>query len=781
MKSLRTTDISDNAWQDFQQKLTEHRRSIDQWFSKLLIIEWLVAILFAAIFSPRVWQGPTSSIHIHIWIAVALGGALALMPWYLARRNPGQLITRLVIAGAQVSFSALLIHLSAGRIETHFHVFVSLALLVAYRDIKVFIPAVTITAFDHILRGVWWPQSVFGRSSFEALQPIEHAIWLLLETAGLCFIVQEHLKQWLNNSILQEQLRLEQVQLELRVEERTLQLSSLKQFREEILNSIDASICILDATGRIVFVNEKWSEFAAENGGSFNCSLGSMYLEECVLAKLGSAEFVKQLRENISLVSTSQIPCFRNEYTVESNQTVRHYQLSITPIEVDGQRGVAVVHVDVSHLKRVEKRAAALATLVSESPDEVLIASVDKGSFVEVNEGARTNTGYTREELLKLSLTEIFDEQQTHNVRATLEHIKLSGERVVRFESYIRRKNGTNYPCRVSLHRTQFEELDVWVLFVNDLSEQKSLEAKLLQAQKLEALGTLASGIAHEINTPMQCVVGNFEFLQKCFTKMTAVSDRMIELLDESSVDWSVEREQLMALRIENNHDFTRKQMPMALKEAAESSQKIVSIVRAMTTLSHPGTEDAVLTDIHEIIQNATIISRHHWKLAAELELNFSADVPPIYGFPAELSQVFINLIVNATDAIIEKNGPNPTTLGLIAIDSTLSKDKVIIRVGDTGCGIPLELRQKIFDPFFTTKEVGKGTGQGLSISHAVIVGKHQGSLTVSSEVGLGTVFTIELPVFACAPASRSVATQANFLVDANNIITSANLGASHA
>jgi hypothetical protein len=273
-------------------------------------------------------------------------------------------------------------------------------------------------------------------------------------------------------------------------------------------------------------------------------------------------------------------------------------------------------------------------------------------------------------------------------------------------------------------------------------------------------LGTLAAGIAHEINTPLQCVVGNFEFLQNSFSKLTALSDRMVELLDASAVDWSEERKQLQLLRKEYKYDFLRKQTPMALEEAADSSRRIVSIVRAMKAMSHPGTDDAVETDIHELIQDASIISRNRWKYVAEMTFNFSQDVPKIFGFPAELSQVFVNLFVNSTDAIIERLGSEPAVLGLISVETKVVGQNVVIRVRDTGNGIPEAIRKKIFDPFFTTKPVGKGTGQGLSITHSVIVNKHCGSISVSSEVGIGTIFTIALPISKNNPSEKQIMPQ---------------------
>lgn len=740
---------------EFHKKLYDNLTKVDRAFVWLLASQWLACILLAIFASPHLWKEHWDGAKQNIWTAILFGGALSLIPALIVRRKAGTLFSRQVISACQILFSSLLIHLSAGRTEMHFHVFMSMALLIAYRDRSVFILPVLITAIDHTIRGAWWPQSIFGTSESSILQPIEHACWLLAETAGLCYIVGENLRQWLSNASLQHDLQVERDLLEKRVSERTRTLKCLQQFREEILNSIDSSICILDSRGRIVFINEKWAQFSDEYGVPESCGLGSSYLESCALSTLGSPEFIRIVASNIKLIAIGESDSFCTEYSYKLRNELRHYSLSITPVALDGELGVAIVHVDVTHLKRAERRASALAKLLQESPDEVLIAQVDNNQFIEANEGASNNTGYSRDELLKMELMELFEDKHAIDVRSALFGISSNPESVARFESQIRRKDGSTYPGRLSLHRTHFEDTDVWVMFITDLTEQKQLEAKLTQAQKLESLGTLAAGIAHEINTPMQCVVGNFEFLQNSFNKLTALSDRMVELLDASAIDWSAEREQLQKLRKEYKYDFLRKQTPMALEEAADSSRRIVSIVRAMKAMSHPGTEDAVQTDIHELIQDASTISRNRWKYVAEMTFNFSQDVPKIFGFPAELSQVFVNLFVNSTDAIIERLGSEPSVLGLISVDTRVAGDNVIIRVRDTGNGIPESIRKKIFDPFFTTKPVGKGTGQGLSITHSVIVNKHNGSISVNSEVGIGTVFTLALPISKNDPSKK--------------------------
>ncbi len=256
----------------------------------------------------------------------------------------------------------------------------------------------------------------------------------------------------------------------------------------------------------------------------------------------------------------------------------------------------------------------------------------------------------------------------------------------------------------------------------------------------------MAAGLAHEINTPMQCVFGNVEFLQKSFVKLTAISDRLVSMLEKSQIDWSEERLALKELRDRFRYDFLRQQTPSALEEAVEGSRRVISIIRAMKVMSHPGNQDHIDTDIHELLQSAAIITRNKWKFVANLNFDFADDLPKLQAYPAELSQVFMNMIVNSTDAIAEKIGPDPSELGDISIATSFEANNLIVKISDTGNGIENNIKHNIFDPFFTTKGVGKGTGQGLAIAYAIIVGKHKGTIVVESERGVGTTFTITLP-----------------------------------
>jgi signal transduction histidine kinase len=411
-------------------------------------------------------------------------------------------------------YSALLIHLTGGRIETHFHVFGSLAFLAFYRDWRVFIPATAVVAVDHMLRAVFWPESVFGILVPSPWRAVEHSAWVLFEDVFLIWS------------------------------------------------------CLISVKDLKVIA---WSQAALESAHA----------------------------------------------------------------------------------------------------------------LVEEKVGERTSQLVER-------TTEL--EKQT--------------------------------------------------------SKNQMLQIQLLQSQKLESIGQLAAGIAHEINTPMQFISDNMEFLNDCVDRLFEVVDSYEGNLDLEKPDksWETRWKEMSDVVTQSHFAKIREEVPKAIDESLEGIQRVIHIVRAMQQFSHPGTTKKVGSDMNDAIRSAATITRNRWKYVAELELDLDNDLPTVPCLPAEINQVLLNLIVNAADAIAEKAKDKDEEKGKITVRSRLDGDYVLIEVEDTGCGISDEIRSRIFDPFFTTKDVGKGTGQGLAISYNAVVDKHQGKLEVDSTPGVGSVFRVYLP-----------------------------------
>lgn len=278
--------------------------------------------------------------------------------------------------------------------------------------------------------------------------------------------------------------------------------------------------------------------------------------------------------------------------------------------------------------------------------------------------------------------------------------------------------------------------------------ERKLIEVQLRNLQKMESIGHLAAGIAHEINTPTQYVGDNTRFFKESFESIQQVLLDFKELLAAAekntitpallqSVEKSIEDADL---------DYRLEQIPLAINETLEGVDRVTKIVRSMKEFSHPGGKEKSMADLNSAIESTISVARNEWKYLADLKLDLDQNLPRVLCFLGEFNQVILNLIINAAHAIndvVKDTG----TKGMIMVSTKQAGNDVEVRVGDTGAGIPEAIRSHIFEPFFTTKEVGKGTGQGLSVAYSSIVQQHGGTITFESEVGKGTTFIIRLPI----------------------------------
>ena len=284
-----------------------------------------------------------------------------------------------------------------------------------------------------------------------------------------------------------------------------------------------------------------------------------------------------------------------------------------------------------------------------------------------------------------------------------------------------------------------------------DITDRKKLETQLQQSQKMEAIGQLAAGIAHEINTPTQFVGDNTRFFQDTFKDLIQII-REYEGLIAKAKSRSLTEAHIAAAekRIEEiDLPYLEEEIPIALQHTLKGVDRITKIVQAMKIFSHPGMAVKEPTDINTEIEKTITITRNEWKYVAEMKTDFDSTMPLVPCYRAELNQVILNMIVNAAHAIAEANQDKASQRGTIHIRTYHRDNWAKIRISDTGAGIPDDIRHKIFDLFFTTKGPGKGSGQGLSICHSVIVEKHKGTLDLESQVGKGTTFIIGLPMEA--------------------------------
>jgi two-component system NtrC family sensor kinase len=301
-----------------------------------------------------------------------------------------------------------------------------------------------------------------------------------------------------------------------------------------------------------------------------------------------------------------------------------------------------------------------------------------------------------------------------------------------------------------------------------DVTRITALERQLAQATRLESIGQLAAGLAHEINTPVQYVSDNVLFLADSFTDVLEALRSIANVARGAEQDprggqgatVADLRARLQLLVDGLDLDFLGTEIPSSLEQTLEGVARVAEIVRAMKEFSHPG-QGRVETDLNRAVETTVQVSRSEWKYVAEMDLDLDAGVGLVPCYEGELKQVVLNLIVNAAHAIAETTQrAGGTELGRIGIRTRRDGDTIRLAISDNGSGMTEEVKLRIFDPFFTTKGVGKGTGQGLAMAHSCVVGKHGGSIDVDSELGVGTTFTLNLPATVDAPAGQAEAEQ---------------------
>lgn len=284
-----------------------------------------------------------------------------------------------------------------------------------------------------------------------------------------------------------------------------------------------------------------------------------------------------------------------------------------------------------------------------------------------------------------------------------------------------------------------------------DVSEQRILQAQLAQAQKLESIGQLAAGVAHEVNTPIQFVGDNARFLQTAFEDLRELLEAYGRLraaaagaVDPDLLEEVARREKAADLA------YLMEEVPTAARQTIEGVNRVASIVRALKDFAHPDQTEHVATDLNRALLSTLTVARNEVKYVADVETDLG-ELPLVVCHPGELNQVFLNIIINATHAIADVVGVGAGGgRGLISVRTVAEGDTVLIAIRDTGGGIPEAVRDRIFDPFFTTKPIGRGTGQGLALARATVQ-RHGGTLTFETEIGRGTAFLMRLPVQGAA------------------------------
>ncbi len=554
----------------------------DRFFARLLVVEWAVAVGVALFLSPRLWAGHGA---VHRWPALGLGAVVIALPVWSGLRRPGEPLTRHLLVTAQMLYSCLLIYLTAGRVETSFHIFASLAIIAFYRDLRVLLVATLVTFADHLLLGLFFPEAVYGTVASPVWRSLEHTFWVLFEVVFLWFAVRSNLR---------------------------------------------------DAAG----------------------------------------------------VATRQL-------TLEAMNGEREHEIA--------ER--------TRLLGQSEERFRAL---FEESPVGLYRATAD-GTILLANPTLLQMLGYGSRQELRQAGVRLQGGAEEAEHRAFLAEAAAKGQ-VQGRDAVWKKRDGTIVFVRESLRvlRNPRGEISFIDGSVEDVTERRKLEERYLQAQKVQAVGQLAGGVAHDFNNIVTAILGYADFLLE-EPDLPPQSRKYVGEIQQAGERGAGLTRQLLA--------FSRKQ---ALQPRVVSLNVVV------------GEMDAMLR---------RLVGEH---IAVRTHLD--PELGSVKVDPGQFQQVVMNLAVNARDAMPD-GGKLTIETQNVTLDADYARahpeaapgEYVVLAVSDTGTGIPADVRSRLFEPFFTTKEEGKGTGLGLATCHG-IVRQSGGHISLYSEVGIGSTFRVYIP-----------------------------------
>jgi PAS domain S-box-containing protein len=388
---------------------------------------------------------------------------------------------------------------------------------------------------------------------------------------------------------------------------------------------------------------------------------------------------------------------------------------------------------------------------VVNTSNDAFLAVDASGVLIEWSANAERLFGWSRSEVLGRSLDQtILPGDRRAKRPGGLRVLAVDLKEGKRIEVSARRRDGSDLPAEVSVSTMRHNSSFVFNVFVHDITQRRELQAQLAHAQKLESIGQLSAGIAHEINTPTQYVGDNTRFVQEAVADLFRAFEAYEAVADAVRVGGDTAAALAKATEISDECDvpYLKEELQSAIEQSLEGINRVATIVRAMKEFSHPGSSAKTPINLASAVSNTITVATNEWKYVATVETNFDSTLPPVPCLPGDFNQVVLNLIVNSAQAIREVVGDSGRK-GLISVATRRDGDDAVLSIRDTGCGIPKAIIGRVFDPFFTTKEVGVGTGQGLAIARSTIVDKHGGSINVETEVGKGTTFTIRLPLVA--------------------------------
>jgi len=488
------------------------------------------------------------------------------------------------------------------------------------------------------------------------------------------------------------------------------------EFNNTVLNSVLAQIAVIDREGRIIAVNDAWSRFSAANispagNQPMNTGIGVNYLDICRSAEGPFSEGAADACEGIASLLEGRAESFTLEYPCPSQEAERWFLLTATPLR-SSSGGAVVSHVDITQRKLAEKTIERQAKFLDQANEAILVRDFN-GTISFWNKGAERLYGWTSEEAIGRNSIDLLQADRDL-MEEGAKQIRSKGEWNGELRMVSKSGRELIVESRWSLLHSATEGSGEGILKIDvDITAKKALETQYLRAQRMESIGTLAGGIAHDLNNMLSPILMSIELLK---AKLPAANDQaLLQMLEEGAT---------------RGADMVRQILTFA--RGVEGRQTLINPKHLMQDVCRILTE-TLLKQIQVVI-------------------DVPADIWLVRGDPTQLHQVLLNLCVNARDAM-----PHGGTLTLAASNQELDEHYaamhieaapgpyMVLSVSDTGSGIPEHIRERIFEPFFTTKETGKGTGLGLATCMAIIKA-HGGFLNLYSEIGKGTIFKVYLP-----------------------------------
>ena len=515
-------------------------------------------------------------------------------------------------------------------------------------------------------------------------------------------------------------------------------------FLEAQANSTIDGILVVDAQNQQILQNERFIYLLNIPPAIVGQKDDTLRLQH-VLSQTKNPE---QFLEKIAYLNSHPDKISRDEIEFKNGMVIDRYSAPV--VGKDGKYyGRIWTFRDITERKHNEDKLRQLSLAVDQSP--VLIEITDaQGRISYVNQKFTECTGYAPEEvrgrnpsILKSGHT---SNDEYKNLWDTITH-----GREWRGEFQNRKKNGALYweSAVITPVKDSNGTISHYVAIKEDITERKTMESQLRQAQKLEAIGQLAAGIAHEINTPAQYVGDNTTFLKESWGAIVPLLSAVRQVRTEaaSATVSPQTMERFESCWKTADVEYLQAEIPRAIDQSLEGIQRVTKIVRAMKEFSHPGSEEKQPVDINKAIETTITVARNEWKYVAEVETCLEASLPLVSCHAAEFNQVILNLLVNSSQAIAQVVGDGSCGKGKIMVTTRREGEWVEVSIRDTGAGIPVAAQPRIFEPFFTTKPVGKGTGQGLALAYNTIVKRHGGRIWFATEPGKGTTFFIRLPL----------------------------------